>query len=271
MLPDLLDTIAIFGDAGRRQYIGGKSGVGVYQTIINLIPPHQVYIEPFAGGGAILRHKRPAALNIATDRCPHAITALRAAIARDGDNIFQDDETALANIATNSDDMSSSKIVVPAKWQIEVGDAFDFLTSYPFQGDEFIYRDPPYLRATLKSNRDLYKHTLDDHEHRRLLKILSKLPCRVMLSGYWSELYAEHLAGWHTETFQTRTRGGGLATEWLWMNYPPPFELHDYRYLGNSYRERERIKRKKQRWVQRLQSMPALERQAMLAAIQEAW
>jgi site-specific DNA-adenine methylase len=41
-------------------YIGGKSQAGVYQRIINLIPPHRVYVEPFLGGGAILRLKSPA-------------------------------------------------------------------------------------------------------------------------------------------------------------------------------------------------------------------
>ncbi len=41
-------------------YPGGKAGSGVYQKIINQIPPHNVYIEPFLGGGAILRFKRPA-------------------------------------------------------------------------------------------------------------------------------------------------------------------------------------------------------------------
>lgn len=34
-------------------YFGGKAGSGTYQTIINQIPPHRVYIEPFVGGGAI--------------------------------------------------------------------------------------------------------------------------------------------------------------------------------------------------------------------------
>ena len=47
-------------------------------------------------------------------------------------------------------------------------------------------------------------------------------------------------------------------------------ELHDYRYLGMNRRERERIKRKKQRFTNKLLNMPALERYAILAAIREA-
>jgi hypothetical protein len=53
------------------------------------------------------------------------------------------------------------------------------------------------------------------------------------------------------------------------MNYPEPFELHDYSYLGDNFRERERIKRKKARWTERLKSMPALERFAILSVLQE--
>jgi hypothetical protein len=48
-------------------YPGGKAGDGVYQRLINLMPPHRVYIEPFLGGGAIMRLKRPAELNIGVD------------------------------------------------------------------------------------------------------------------------------------------------------------------------------------------------------------
>ena len=45
-------------------YPGGKAGAGVYQRIINQIPPHDVYVEPFLGDGALLRRKRPAGRNI---------------------------------------------------------------------------------------------------------------------------------------------------------------------------------------------------------------
>ena len=49
-------------------YPGGKGGAGVYQTLISQMPPHSTYIEAFTGGGGVLRHKRPAALNVDVDR-----------------------------------------------------------------------------------------------------------------------------------------------------------------------------------------------------------
>jgi site-specific DNA-adenine methylase len=43
----------------RQSYPGGKAGAGVAQRLINLMPTHAVYIEPFLGHGAVLLHKRP--------------------------------------------------------------------------------------------------------------------------------------------------------------------------------------------------------------------
>ena len=60
-----------------------------------------------------------------------------------------------------------------------------------------------------------------------------------------------------------------MATEGGGMKFPAPGEVHDYQFLGETFRERERIKRKKARWAARLERMPGLERQALLMAIQE--
>jgi DNA adenine methylase len=225
-------------------YPGGKGGDGVYQTIINRMPPHRVYIEPFLGGGAIMRHKKPATLNIGIDKDPDAIkTAPRAGIAGTGEGGFH----------------------------FQTGDGLAFLRSYRFAGDELVYCDPPYLFETRSSKRSRYTCELGDvDEHRALLDILTTLPCMVMLSGYWSRLYADRLRHWHSIKFQAMTHGGP-RTEWLWSNFAEPIALHDYRHLGAGFRERERIKRKKQRWTARLYRLPLLERQALLAAIDEAW
>lgn len=222
-------------------YPGGKGHL--YQRIINQIPPHRVYIEPFVGGGAVLLNKRPGIVNIAIDSDPAVIRRLRSTIANnDGDT----------------------------RWQILNTDALRWLTQYQFHGDEFVYADPPYLMSTRRQHRPIYRCELHTpKQHQKLLDILTGLPCMVMISGYFSDLYAERLAGWRSISFEAQTRGGSPATEYLWMSYPQPNELHDYNFLGDTFRERERIKRKKARWLSRLRSMPALERAAIVAAIAE--
>lgn len=217
-------------------YPGGKGAV--FQKIINLIPPHRVYVESHAGGAAVALNKRPARLNYLIDLDP----------------------APLANIA----------IPDAARWRLVNADAVTWLSRYDFQGDEFIYCDPPYLMSTRRQHRPIYRYELmTPAEHLELLDCLKALPCKVMISGYHSDLYEQALVGWYTETFQAMTRGGQMATEWVWMNYPAPVALHDYSYLGDNFRERERIKRKKQRWAAKWANLPRLERQAILSAIAE--
>jgi hypothetical protein len=215
-------------------YYGGKSGYGVYHTIINQIPPHEVYIEPFLGGGGIMKHKRRAKRNIGV-------------------------ELDLCVIET---------------WQqhedIELHhtDALSFLKEFKFTGEEFIYADPPYLVET-RSGRYRYHYELSQQDHIRLLSLLKEVPCKVMVSGYWSALYEKELSCFRVIQFRAMTRSGSCKTECLWMNYPEPTLLHDYRYVGSNFRERELITRKKKRLIERFKRMPKLERQAILASIHE--
>lgn len=220
-------------------YPGGKNGAGVYQAVINQLPPHRVYIEPFLGGGAIMRLKRPAMASIGIDVDDHVFAQT---------DFYQ---------------------CVPYA-RLIIGDGVRFLKDYDWQGDELVYCDPPYLMETRSCQRPIYRHELNTiEEHRALLALLKTIPAAIAISGYWSDLYARELAGWRSISFQTVTRGGRPATEWLWMNYPEPVELHDYRYLGGNFRERERIKRKQQRWQSRLKRMPALERYALLSVVSQ--
>jgi DNA adenine methylase len=153
-------------------------------------------------------------------------------------------------------------------FQFRVGDGIEYLERAGFAGDgrELVYCDPPYLMLSERSGRAVYEHEMAEESHLRLLRLLRKLPCRILISGYWSALYANELRQWKRITFEGHTRQG-TKTEWLWFNYPEPVELHDYRFLGRGFRERERIKRKVSRWTARLQRMPTLERQALLSAI----
>ena len=213
-------------------YQGGKGGV--FQKLINLMPPHEVYIETHLGGGAVMRNKRAARSNIGIEIDPEVV-----------------------GMWTK---------VNPIGFELVHDDAINYLNNYRFTGKELVYCDPPYLRETRKNGERLYKYEYSCEQHSELLEVLKTLSCMVMISGYESTLYKESLKGWHTHSFRAVCHHG-VATEWLWMNYRNPVELHDYRYLGNTFRERERIKRKSERWVAKLQSMPILERQALLAAM----
>jgi DNA adenine methylase len=90
-----------------------------------------------------------------------------------------------------------------------------------------------------------------------------------MVSGYYSSIYGRSpLASWRTIGFNAMTRGG-IAIERLWMNYAVPDALHDLRYLGSNFRERERIKRKKARWQAKLAKLDPLEQAAIMECLRE--
>lgn len=222
-------------------YDGGKGGAGVAQWIINQIPPHRRWVSLFLGNCAITRALSPAEVRIGVEI----------------------DKAVIRDHWADTRDLT-----------IISGDALEALTILKKQrqidASTFVYVDPPYLFSTRATQRPIYRHEFGEiDDHRQLLTALRKLPCMVAISGYWSPLYEMELAGWRASTFWTVDRGGNRREEWLWMNYPEPLELHDYRYLGSNFRERERIKRKKQRWVARLARMDRLERLCLMEAVAE--
>lgn len=151
----------------------------------------------------------------------------------------------------------------------------DALSLVPFLVQAFpspalVYADPPYLMETRSCKRRYYEHeVLSADDHRKVLAMLKALPCMVILSGYWSELYATDLAEWRTVQIPTVNHRGARVIEWLWCNFPEPEELHDYRFVGGNYRERWRIEKMRRRWKAKLERMSAVERRALLWAAQE--
>ena len=214
-------------------YPGGKGGC--YQRIISLIPPHSTYIEPFVGGGAIVRKKLPS------------------------------DRTIILDLDANALNRVSKSLAFPV--EAIHGCALNFLSNYNFRGDEVIYCDPPYLPSTRKKSK-IYKYEFDVEHHKALLVLLKRLDANVILSGYWSELYEKELADWTLVQFTVQTHHGS-AIESIWMNYPTPHELHDYRFIGNTFGERQRIKRKLARWKSRYDTLSPMERAYFYQLIQE--
>lgn len=217
------------------RYPGGKSHC--YQQLINLIPPHRVYIETHLGGGGVLRNKASAEKNYGVDRDPEIIARF---------------------VAQPSERLN-----------LVVGTAEDFLRAYQFVGDEFVYLDPPYLPSARRSLRSAYRFDYTECEHIGLLSLVRGLPCNAMISGYESQIYNRELKGWNRVQFTTASRAG-KRTETVWLNYSPHL-LHDTRFFGSSFRERQAIKRRRDRWMKRFQREPLPLQQALLAKMNECF
>lgn len=222
------------------RYPGGKNAEGVTQWIINQMPPHDRYIELFAGSAAVLRAKKPAFESIAVD-CDTAV---------------------ILDLASHFSQMSAVIALCD--------DAISYLRKLRYGPETLIYLDPPYLGATRRSKKDIYRFEfLTEKQHAALLKELKKLSCMVMISGYRSSLYDASLQGWRRVEKVVTLRRGIKAVECLWMNYPEPVELHDYRFLGENFRQRERLKRIKENLKRQVLKMPILERRAISSMLAE--
>lgn len=229
--------------------MGSKAGAGVWQRIICWMPPHDLYIEPFAGRAAVFRHKRPAKRSILIDSDPGALDKIGEALPLDE----------------------------YGEVELICGDGLDFLrrfTPSPRHPRVLIYADPPYPRESRRDvQRKYFRDEWDDEKHQEFLELVRFMSpsgltvgCHAytLISSYRSELYAEALRGWETDHFTVMTRGGP-AEEWLWANYPRLTCLHDYRYVGEGFRRREPIRKRQRNWARMLRGMPELERRAMLA------
>ncbi|WP_060417849.1 DNA adenine methylase [Serratia marcescens] len=225
-------------------YLGSKAASGAYQAIISQMPPHDTYIETHLGSGAVMFHKPLAARTIGIDVDSNAFLLTRGRWKEKG--------------------------MTPPKLNLYHGDAVGFLQreladgAFSQHGRVLIYADPPYLPET-RTSRARYRHEYTVDDHRRLIDVLRTVPANVMISGYPSALYDELLGDWRSLEFQVMTRGGP-RTEKLWMNYAQD-AAYSAAFAGANYIDRQRIKRKAERWARNYSDLPAAERLAILAAL----
>lgn len=213
-------------------YMGAKSASGAYQAIVAAMPPHDTYIETHFGSGVVMRAKPPAPRSIAVEVDPRTLADFPPPI---GAEIFNGDCVAFL-------------------------ERFDFAAA----GRVLIYADPPYVIASRRSRRR-YRFDYTDEDHRRLIATLRRVPAAVMISGYPSPLYDELLGDWRCIRFQVMTRGGP-ATECLWMNFAAG-AVHWATFAGNGFTDRQRIKRKAERWRANYAGLAPGERLAVLSAL----
>ncbi len=214
-------------------WFGSKATAGLCQPLISMMPPHALYLETHLGGGAIMKRKPPALRNIGIDLNARSI-----------ERFSCDYDVELVH-----------------------GCCHRFLSAFPFEGDELVYSDPPYVQSSRKSQRR-YRFDYEDADHVELLGILKSLPCSVMVSGYPSRLYDEHLAGWLSLSLQVNNQSC-VVTEKLWFNFEPD-RLHWAGLAGRNFTRRQAIRRKAANWGRRYAALPRAEKQAVMAVMMAA-
>jgi site-specific DNA-adenine methylase len=197
------------------------------------MPPHRVYIETHLGGGAVMLNKRAAKVSIGIDIDEKVVARWRA--------------------------------MSVLRCDLVQADAVCYLNENRFLGDELVYADPPYVPSTRRRAR-VYAHDYELEDHVRLLATLKALPCMVMLSGYDNDLYGTELSNWHKSSFPAKTHTG-LREEHVWTNFEPPLRLHDGRHLGDNFRARQAIKRRRLRLEERFARMNPRERHELLQGL----
>jgi len=231
-----------------KHFAGSKGGAGVAQWLISLMPAHRVYCEPFLGRGVVMNTKAPAAVNIGIDY----------------------DAGVIADYARRRRQLELTRPAGTGQPETAIvhGNSLALLQALKVESDWLLYCDPPYLLSTRSCKRSYYhRELLTEKVHGILLSVLTRLPGMVMISGYWSELYAARLDGWRTSSFWTVNRRGRRVQEWVWMNYAAGGKLHDASFVGNGFTDRQRIRRKAGRWQRKFLAMPDHERQAVLDSL----
>jgi DNA adenine methylase len=218
-------------------YPGGKNQAHDYQFIINQMPPHRVYIEPFLGSGAIIRTKKLAEINIGIELAEEVI------------NNYHSSPTGYTVV--NSCGISCLKLLCQTA-----------------EADTLIYADPPYPMDSRKWKGKKYKNELSNSDHEQLLSTLLKTKAKVIISTYPNALYADYLSEWRVLEYNSSTWQGS-AKELLYMNFPEAAVLHDYRFLGKNKTEKQQIRRKIEREIKKLKALPHLEREAIINAVND--
>jgi DNA adenine methylase len=211
-----------------------KAASGAFQAIIAAMPPHDTYIETHLGSGAIMKYK----------------------------------PLAVRSIGIDIDSEATLRFGSMAGVELHQGDAVTFLRQFDYKtaGRVLVYADPPYLHST-RTSRKRYRFEYNEKDHILLLAVLRELTASgvsVMLSGYPSSLYDKLLPDWRTLEFQVMSRGG-VRTEKLWLSFAAN-SAHWATFAGQNFTDRQRIKRKAQRWAENYRTLPAAERVAILAA-----
>jgi len=216
-------------------YPGRKAGAGTWQQIVSQIPKCETFIEAMAGSAFISSLVEGCKL-VVNDLNRSTIDKLR----------YTADNVTFENVCYKS-----------------------LLKKYAKGNQSTVfYFDPPYLMETRSYKKPIYKHEWNEKDHREFLKLIVTIKNPVLLSHYPCKLYDTALKNWRKIQYNTMTRAG-VRKENLYMNFPQPVLLQCFNQVGENFTDRQRIKRKVERFTNKLKRETAQERAAILSCIIE--
>jgi len=259
----------------KSSYPGGKSGAGIFQRLINLIPRHRILVVPFAGHCGVVRNIKPAEHTVVIDQnssvCQwwHDWSRTKHGRALEIHNCDGIDWMRFRLGCTEYSDLWERDAAAESRDRMTHNSKSPAAAraTHETESEYFVFCDPPYVMSERSTGR-IYKCELTDEDHQRFLGTATKINAaryRMMICGYACELYAA-LDPWESIDHRVPTRGG-LQDERIWMNYQKPVQLHDYQYIGDGRRARERIRRRQKNWHEQLMQMSEQERLAMLEVL----
>ena len=227
----------------KMNYPGNKNIPGLIHKIVNQIPVCQRFCEPFAGSAAVSKFL----------------------------SVLPDSKTYF--IVNDLDPTAIDEFWFPSGGTITNMDGFDILGKLIFlkSGTQtFVFIDPPYHHSTRPNNTHLYKKEFSHADHVKLLETVLDLKCNCMIIHPVCDLYDHALQSWRTIQLSVRYHKK-TSIEKLYMNYPEPEQLLSYVCTGKDCWDRQRIKRKGDRLIKKLMSLPAVERNYIIDRITQAY
>lgn len=231
--------------SNKNYYPGQKNIPGLIHKIINQIPECKFFFEPFAGSAAVSRF-----LSV---HSPKAIYYRLNDI--DKDLMYNYVDISTFSVITHDD--ASEYIQRMIK-----------IIGKDYKKETFFFIDPPYLQSTRANTVNLYKYELSDVEHLQLLNTVRDLKSNCMITHPSCSLYDTHLKDWRVKQITVRYHQKTDILN-LYMNYPEPEKLCVSVYTGSDCWDRQRIKRKGDRLISKIEALPAKEKNYILTRIAE--
>lgn len=222
-------------------YPGNKNIPGLIHKIINQIPPCKYFYEPFAGSAAVSTF----------------LSLLPEINLKFFLNDIDPAVTEKFNYPTGSTVSNYSAINV-----------LDYLITLAAGTDRFIFMDPPYHHSTRPKYISKYNYEMSHNDHVQFLSTAIDIKSNCMIIHPECSLYNHALKSFRTVQLSVRYHNK-TSIENLYMNYQDPVQLLTYVYAGKDCWDRQRIKRKGDRLLHKLLSLPDVERNYILDRIRK--